>query len=80
MRLIVELARFELASGQNVHKLSTCLAITCFSYRGRRYYQPTAILVSEFHFIAETTMSLFRFDDAQSKSIGQTVSRSKGQA
>jgi len=28
MRLKVELARFELASGQNVHKLSTCLVET----------------------------------------------------
>ncbi len=76
----MKLARFELVSGQNVYKLSTCLVVTWFSNGNRRYYLPIAILVSEFHAAGETTALLFRFDDAQSNSIGQTISRSKGRA
>ncbi len=76
----VELARFELASGQNVYTLSSCLAITWFSNYNRRYYQPILILASEFCFIVETPMSLFQFGDALSNSIGKTISEHKGRA
>lgn len=76
----VELARFELASGQNVNKLSTCLVQTWFSAQHRRFYLPMLRLVSEFCIASETIATLFQFGYAQSDSIGKTILRYKGQA
>lgn len=77
---LVELARFELASGQNDNKLSPCVVLTWFSNHSRRYYKPTMILVSEFHIASETITTLFQFGYALSDSIGKTIPEYKGRA